>query len=101
MKHLKLNLFLALSACLLLTLCWTEPLGPVPPSSSLGALRRRLLHDYLCSRFRRLLFLARYPPGLRRSIRPADRSACIPDALPTCKVLGFYALTRVKVFRAS
>ena len=100
MNSLKLNLSLALSLALLLTLGWAEPLRACSSilvtkgASADGSCMITYAVD--SSGFYSWLDIL---PACDGSIRPADRSACIPDALPTCKVLGFYALTRVKGFQ--
>lgn len=100
MNSLKLNLSLALSLLLLLSLGQIEPLRAC--SSVLvtkgASADGSCMITYAADSAGFYVWLD-ILPACDGAIRPADRSACIPDALPTCKVLGFYALTRVKGFQ--
>lgn len=100
MNSLKLNLSLALSLLLLLFLGQMEPLRAC--SSVLvtkgASADGSCMITYAADSAGFYVWLD-ILPACDGSIRPPDRSAYIPDALPTCKVLGFYALTRVKGFQ--
>ncbi|NCC60822.1 MAG: hypothetical protein EOM12_07745 [Verrucomicrobiae bacterium] len=100
MDSLKLNLSLALSLLLLLSLGQMEPLRAC--SSVLvtkgASADGSCMITYAADSAGFYVWLD-ILPACDGAIRPADRSAYIPDALPTCKVLGFYALTRVKGFQ--
>lgn len=100
MKKLKLTLISALAAAFLFGLGWLTPLSAC--SSILvtkgASVDGSCMISYAVDSAGFFAWLD-ILPACDGSIRPEYRSACLPDALPTCKVLGFYALTRVKGFQ--